>query len=128
MTFNYDKSEYSRNHDPITITCPVHAEFQQPPSDHLGGHGCPLCADQTKGAYRKKDTTQFISEARLVHGDKYDYRTTQYAGSTEKLLIRSRLTVSLHKLPPRTYTGRGVRTAQSTGSTMLSLLAFITCE
>lgn len=36
----------------------------------------------------KKSTSQFISEAMLVHGDRYDYTNTIYDGVNSKVLIR----------------------------------------
>ena len=87
-TFCYDKAEYTRLHNPVIITCAVHGDYEQPPSDHLSGHGCPNCANEGKGSYRKKDTEQFVAEAQAVHGDKYDYDDVEYLGSTEKVCIR----------------------------------------
>lgn len=48
--YDYSKVQYVNNHTPIVIVCPIHGEFTQQPSDHLGGHGCPLCStDKHKG-------------------------------------------------------------------------------
>lgn len=48
--YDYSKAVYINNHTPIIITCPIHGDFTQQPSDHLGGHGCLLCStDKHKG-------------------------------------------------------------------------------
>lgn len=48
--YNYDKVNYTNNHTIVTIICPEHGEFNQFPSKHLCGHGCPKCKlkSQTK--------------------------------------------------------------------------------
>jgi hypothetical protein len=41
--YTYPLAEYKGGHVPIKICCPKHGEFEQPPSSHLAGHGCPKC-------------------------------------------------------------------------------------
>lgn len=41
--YDYSKTVYVRALSPVTITCPVHGDFQQKPNGHLSGQGCPLC-------------------------------------------------------------------------------------
>ena len=36
---------------------------------------------------KKKTTEQFIKDARLVHGDKYDYSLVEYVNNSTKLII-----------------------------------------
>lgn len=43
--FNYDKTNYTRSHERVTITCLDHGDFQQLPYHHLRGHGCINCID-----------------------------------------------------------------------------------
>lgn len=66
--YRYDKTEYVRRDKKVIITCPVHGDFEQTPGNHLYGYGCPVCAGVNK-------LTQeiFISKAKNIHGDKYDY-------------------------------------------------------
>ncbi len=52
--FDYSKVEYKTARLPVTIVCPVHGEFQQPPGGHLS-QGCRKCADDDlPGAYSMK--------------------------------------------------------------------------
>jgi hypothetical protein len=46
--YNYDKTEYQKNQIKVTITCPIHGDFQQTPNSHLIGIGCPHC-NESKG-------------------------------------------------------------------------------
>ena len=41
--YDYGKVNYQNSNIPVTITCPIHGDFQQKPSVHLSGHGCPHC-------------------------------------------------------------------------------------
>lgn len=41
--FDYSKVNYLNNHTPVIISCPIHGEFQQTPTNHLKGQGCPAC-------------------------------------------------------------------------------------
>lgn len=64
----YDKTEYVRRDKKVIITCPVHGDFEQTPGNHLYGYGCPVCAGVSK-----LTPEIFISKAKNIHGDKYDY-------------------------------------------------------
>ena len=39
----YEYTEYDTYHEKIQIKCKKHGIFQQTPSNHLQGHGCPKC-------------------------------------------------------------------------------------
>lgn len=41
--YSYDKVNYISNDTKVTITCPVHGDFEQTPSSHYSGAGCPKC-------------------------------------------------------------------------------------
>lgn len=41
--YKYTKVVYSTSETPVTITCPVHRDFEQTPENHLQGHGCHGC-------------------------------------------------------------------------------------
>jgi len=49
--YSYTKVNYTNNTTPVTITCPVHGDFEQIPSNHLRGKGCGSCA---KGGFDYK--------------------------------------------------------------------------
>lgn len=42
--YTYDKVVYERSDKKVIITCPVHGDFEQMPSNHIRGNGCPNCA------------------------------------------------------------------------------------
>ena len=80
--YDYSKVEYVNNKTPIVIICADHGPFEQLPNVHLSGHGCPTCSG------RKRSTTEeFISKAREVHGDKYDYSKVEYVNMAKEVCI-----------------------------------------
>ena len=80
--YDYSKVEYKNNRNKVTLVCKVHGEFLQTPSEHLNGSGCIDCA-----GLRKKTTEQFIGEAILKHGKKYDYSKSNYLNNRTKIKI-----------------------------------------
>jgi hypothetical protein len=45
--YDYSKVEYVSAKSPVTITCKKHGDFQQSPSSHLRGSGCPACGRES---------------------------------------------------------------------------------
>lgn len=41
--YDYSKVDYKNSSTKVTIICPVHGKFEQLPSSHLQGKGCPTC-------------------------------------------------------------------------------------
>ena len=80
--YDYSLVEYKNNKTKVCIICPVHGEFWQKPNNHLIGQGCPYC-----GGTHKYTTNEFITKAREVHGDKYDYSRVIYTGWNNKVTI-----------------------------------------
>ena len=80
--YDYSKSVYKNNSTYVTIICPEHGEFQQTPAAHWKGAGCPFCAGNLK---MTKD--EFITRAKKVHDDAYDYSKVDYSGIDNKVKI-----------------------------------------
>ena len=85
--YDYSKVEYVNNRVKLCIICPIHGEFWQTPNAHLNGQGCSMCGriSQTKKRALSKET--FITKARKVHGDKYDYSKVEYVNNRTKVCI-----------------------------------------
>lgn len=81
--YDYSFTLYVRSTDKVKIKCNIHGIFEQTPTKHLNSkHGCPSC-----GGNIKKDTVQFIEDAKKIHGDKYDYSLVNYEGNKSKVII-----------------------------------------
>lgn len=85
--YNYSKVIYKNAKTKICIICPEHGEFRQAPTGHLMGRGCPKCGNLKRAKSRTKSTNEFISQAKIVHDNKYDYSETVYNNAKEKVCI-----------------------------------------
>ena len=83
--YDYSKVEYVNAHTKVCIICPEHGEFWQTPNNHTHKtrpKGCPKCAGNGK-----LTTEEFISKAKSVHGDKYDYSKVEYVNTSTPVCI-----------------------------------------
>lgn len=81
--YDYSKTVYKGARDKVVIICPIHGDFEQIASNHLAKYGCPIC----KFEKRKNGVEKFISKARAIHGDKYDYSKVEYINNSTKVII-----------------------------------------
>ena len=84
--YDYSKVEYVDSYSKVCIICPIHGEFWQTPASHLKG-GCKECSKITQSLNRTKTLDEFIAQAKLVHGDKYDYSKVEYKNNYTKVCI-----------------------------------------
>ena len=83
--FDYSKVDLEHKDEKgrICIICPIHGEFWQTQHNHLHSkHGCSKCYGNVR-----KSVEEFISDARRVHGDKYDYSKSIYVDNETPLTI-----------------------------------------
>ena len=80
--YDYSKVNYIHSMSGVCITCPIHGEFWQTPNRHLSHHGCPKC-----GGNYPLNTDSFISKAKQIHGETYDYSKVEYKGNFNKVCI-----------------------------------------
>ena len=67
--YSYERTHYELSNKHVEIKCPYHGTFQQTPSQHLSGRGCPRCADEIRNL---GDTAANIrSEGRKIDGSLY---------------------------------------------------------
>lgn len=76
-------------HTKVTITCPDHGDFDQTPNEHRRGQRCPDCSGR-RGSRAVVRRASFIEQARLVHGNRYDYRDVDYVDQHTPVLISCR--------------------------------------
>lgn len=81
--YDYSRVVYVKSSEKVKIVCPIHGEFEQTPNKHLAGQGCSQC-----GRVRTKlGHDEFISRAKAVHGNRYDYSKVQYERVDKKVII-----------------------------------------
>jgi hypothetical protein len=84
--YDYSRAVYTGANNKLSIICPTHGEFTITPYHHVNRkQGCGRCA----GCYRTT-TKEFIEKARRVHGDKYDYGSSNYVNNRTKLIVECR--------------------------------------
>lgn len=82
--YGYDFSVYRGNHTKLMIHCPEHGIFEQTPGNHVNiKQGCPCCSGN-----KKHTNESFITRAREVHGEQYDYSLVDYVSAHQKIVIR----------------------------------------
>ena len=99
--YSYDKAIYVNSHTKITITCPIHGDFTQTPTNHLQGKGCPKCAN------KEVTRDEFVEKAKLVHGDFYDYSKTNYTNNNTSVIITCPIHGDFEQKPKYHLQGKG---------------------
>lgn len=80
--YDYSLTNYKNNSTKVKIICQQHGIFEQSPKDHIRGIGCWKCK-------KNYPLTQydFLSKAKEIHGDNYDYSKSEYISALTKLTI-----------------------------------------
>jgi hypothetical protein len=106
--FDYSKFEYTGARVKSTIICRIHGEFLQDANMHLSGKcGCPTCAHLATKAGVTSNTDAFISKARNIHGDKYDYSLVDYKSAKSHVKIICRTHGEFLQVPNTHLSGSG---------------------
>ena len=58
--YDYSKSEYVGSQVKLTVTCPIHGDFETNPDNHLAGKGCPSCGVNL--SKREDELYQYLCE------------------------------------------------------------------
>ncbi len=106
-TYIYDQVDYINSTYKIIILCPIHGIFKQAPASHLIGRKCPECAKIENSKKRTKSTVAFIREAKLIHGNTYDYSLCKYFGCDKKVRIECKKHGIFTKIATRHLNGEG---------------------
>lgn len=83
--YDYSLVDYVHSETKVNIKCYEHGMFEQTPSHHTHKtkpQGCPKCSGKVK------TTEDIIKEFKSIHGNRYDYSSTEYKGSSFKVKIK----------------------------------------
>ncbi len=80
--YDYSLVNYKNSMSKVIILCSIHGKFEQTPNAHLNGQNCSKCTGNY--SYNNAD---FINQAKLVHGNKYDYSLVNYEDSRKHIKI-----------------------------------------
>ncbi len=78
--YDYSIVNYVNSKTPVTIICSNHGEFEQMPSEHIGGKGCKYCAHQ---AFHPNDSFANIAPEIATE---WDYELNKDSGYTPETI------------------------------------------
>jgi hypothetical protein len=85
--YDYSLVEYIGSERKVKIICPIHGIFEQTAHTHIYGKGCRKCGIMEKVLKTRGNLLDFISKAKEIHGDRYDYSVSQYIDSQTPIKI-----------------------------------------
>lgn len=106
--YDYSKCYVEHSRSMVTIICPLHGEFVQKAYKHMGGNGCPVCK-------KRKTVERFVSEARSIHGDRYDYEKVVYTTNRTNVIISCKLHGDFNRTPVNHLKGHGCAACNHVG-------------
>lgn len=81
--YDYSLVDFKRSNKKVSIVCVEHGSFEQIPSNHLTGYGCPSCSNDK----RAHNLDSFISKSKILHSDTYNYSKVEFTNSNEVVTI-----------------------------------------
>lgn len=63
--YDYSNTVYINSYSKIKIRCPVHGEFEQIPTNHYNGNGCPKCSNIISKSH--KEIIDFINLNKIIN-------------------------------------------------------------
>lgn len=105
--YNYSSVQYVDAKTKVIISCPAHGEFEQSPTNHLSGNGCPKCGREESRKKHRLSTEEFVNKAQSRHGDKYRYDDVEYGGTREEVAIVCSKHGTFRQRPNDHLSGRG---------------------
>lgn len=88
LKYNYEKVNYISAKSNVTITCPVHGDFKQAPTNHLSGKGCRKCFLDRRADELKISQTEFLSVINKIHGKRYDLSEVKYVNAHTNIKVK----------------------------------------
>ncbi len=113
--YSYEKVEYKAMKVPITLVCHEkdangveHGEFSMRPDNIFSGkQGCPKCWNDRRGIIQRIPREEFISRAKNVHGNKYEYHKVDYITTNIKVCIVCPIHGDFWQTPSNHLKGKG---------------------
>ena len=87
-TYDYSKLKYKNAKDKFKVICRKHGVFETSYHNHIRRKsGCPQCSHIGRLRKPNRTTEDVIREAKLIHGDTYDYSKLVYINTSEKFTV-----------------------------------------
>lgn len=85
--YDYSLVEYKNANTKLKIICKKHGIFNITSRQHLNGVNCLHCERERISYSQRKTTNEFITNANITHGDRYDYSLVEYIKATKPVNI-----------------------------------------
>ena len=105
--YDYSKVDYKNCETKVMLICPKHREFFISPIKHLKGQGCFYCGREKTINNKLSNTNAFISKAKQIHNNFYDYRNVNYIKSSLKVKIICPIHGEFEQTPNKHLNGHG---------------------
>lgn len=122
--YSYHLMKYGNARDKIEVVCNVHGSFWISPTNHLSGHGCKKCSNDTTRNTFIKNTKWFIEKAKTIHENLYNYSLVNYIHSEQNVDIICKIHGVFQQHPRRHIVGHGCQKC-SVGKNELLILNFL---
>lgn len=109
--YNYDDVIYTSMHVNVKINCIDHGSYNQTPGNHLSNKGCSMCANNLK-----KSNDRFIEEAKLIHGNTFDYSLVEYVNARKKVILICHTHGIFGQTPDKHLRGHGCAKCNTVGN------------
>lgn len=86
--YDYSLVDYTNSRISVDIICKSHGIFNQAPSSHIQGHGCPSCANEESSIRQKMSFIEFRDRSVLAHSGKYQYKECSFGGLNSRVDIK----------------------------------------
>ena len=108
--YDYSKVLYKGSHEKVTIVCPLHGDFEQPPTSHLSGRGCAKCGNISTGEKLKMSIDEFVERSNLVHNNFFGYEKIENYNYANDVLISCPIHGDFKQKPNSHLSGSGCPT------------------
>lgn len=108
--YDYSKVNYINSRIKVAIICKNHnepVEFNQIPTNHIKGHGCPFCKKEKLKQIFNKSTDEFIAEVKNKYNFVYDSSKVKYINNKIKVILICNIHGEFLKSPSKILTGEG---------------------
>lgn len=102
IEYGYSKVDYINSRTFVIITCHIHGDFNQTPSSHLSGSGCPMCYGT-----KKRTTLEFIKLSNEIHKYLYGYLKVLYVDANIHVIITCKIHGDFDQRPSNHLNGQG---------------------
>lgn len=105
--YDYSLVRYTGYKKNVKIICKTHGTFNQRPSHHSSGSGCPKCGSESTASKKFKSNSYFITKSKSIHGDRYDYSLVDYVTAKTNVTIICKEHGIFEQVPNKHTSGQG---------------------